>query len=85
MEPKITSKTKVIQKSEPYGMPPIVVHHLMDETTKKKLRKIFLSLHSDPKGQNILNNLQIDRFIPGNDEDYTTVREMQNFLNDKKQ
>ena len=79
--PEITKKTIIVDKSPPYGIPPIVVSPKIDAGLKKKLKNIFLSIHKYPQAKTILDNLQIDRFIEGNDDDYDTVREMQNFIN----
>ncbi|MEW5949299.1 MAG: phosphate/phosphite/phosphonate ABC transporter substrate-binding protein [Thermodesulfobacteriota bacterium] len=80
VNPEITKRTKIIEKSPPYGIPPVVVHPSMDEPTKNKFRNIFLGIHKHPKGKEILSRLQIDRFEPGNDADYDTVREMQRWI-----
>lgn len=79
-KPELTGKTTVIEKSAPYGIPPVVVSPAMDPEMKEKLKKVFLSIHENQRGKAILAKLQIDRFIEGNDEDYNTVRDMENFL-----
>lgn len=71
---------RVIEKSPPYGIPPIVVHPSMNQRLKNKLKAIFLSIHKTPEGKKILENLMIDRFIKGDDKMYDSVRELQNFL-----
>lgn len=78
--PEVTQKTIIIEKSPPYGIPPIVVHPSMQPETKENLKKIFFSIHEDPEGKAALNKLQIDRFTAGDDADYDTVRELQQFL-----
>ncbi len=80
VDPVLTSRTSIIKKSPPYGMPPIVVHPSMEEEKKEKLRTLFFTLHEDPEGAKILNSMLIDRFEPGNDADYNSVREMQKFI-----
>lgn len=78
--PKLTEKTIIIEKSTPYGIPPVVVSPSMTPEMKEKLKDIFLSLHEHPEGKKTLNKLLIDRFVEGNDEDYKTVRELIHFL-----
>ena len=80
VDPALTSHTRIIKKSSPYGMPPIVVHPALEEEKKEKLRTLFFTLHQDPEGSQILNAMLIDRFEPGNDADYNSVREMQEFV-----
>lgn len=81
--PDLTEKTFIVEKSPPYGIPPVVTHHSMDPRIKAKLKNVFFSVHENPIGKRILDNLQIDRFVEGDDKDYDTVRELQNFLNSK--
>lgn len=82
--PAITAKTIIIEKSSPYGIPPVVVTSTMEPEEKEKLQKLFLSIHEDPEGKMILKNLEIDRFVEGNDDDYKTVLKLQEFLNSRR-
>ncbi len=75
-DPKFTSRTRIIRKSEHYGIPPIVASkHLLSEL-KDRIRQLFFSMHDDPKGQKILAELMIDRFIAPRDEWYDSIRQM---------
>lgn len=73
---KITSKTKIISTSSPYGIPPIVVSKDINPILKEKLRKVFLEMHEDPEGQAILKRLNIDKFAQAEDQEYNSIREM---------
>jgi phosphonate transport system substrate-binding protein len=84
INPRLTSCTRIIKKSPPYGMSPIVVHPSMEEEKKEKLRTLFFTLHEDPEGKKILDSMLIDRFEPGNDEDYNSIRDMQRQLDAQK-
>ncbi len=75
--PIFTSKTRIIRKSEPYGIPPIVASRFLAPDLKNRIRKVLFSMHSDPRGQNILNELMIDRFTPTRDEWYDSIRNME--------
>jgi phosphonate transport system substrate-binding protein len=76
LDPGQTSRTRVIVHSPPYGIPPVVVHPALESDLKARLREIFLSLHEDPRAAPLLERLRIDRFEPGVDSDYDSVREM---------
>jgi phosphonate transport system substrate-binding protein len=78
--PGLTQKTKIVEKSPPYGIPPVVTTPAMNPDTKAKLKNIFFSVHEDTKGKKLLETLQIERFVEGDDKDYDTVRELQNFI-----
>jgi len=78
--PKFTSKTRIILKSLPYGIPPVVVPKGLDAGLKERLRKVFLEAHTDPKGADILQKMHIDRFVMINDKAYDSIREMKTWL-----
>ena len=81
--PKFTSKTKIIEKSPPYGIPPIVVRPGMDPKLKERLRAVFLNAHKDPKGREILKNMMIDKFVLLDDHAYDSIREMKSFMDEQ--
>ncbi len=74
--PVHTSMTRVIKKSELFGGPPLVVSTFLPEPLIQDLRTIIFSMHKDPDGQRILNELMIDRFIGLKEEWYEPVRKM---------
>ena len=80
IDPKLTEKTRIIEKSPPYGIPPIVVHPDLDPASKAVLKKILLSLHQQAPAAAVLAKLQIDRFAEGDDAMYDSVREMERWL-----
>ncbi len=67
INPEFTSKTRIIEKSPPYAIPPVVVPSDLDPDLKKQLQQIFLNAHTDPKGQELLNKMMIDKFVLIND------------------
>lgn len=82
--PVYTSLTKIIEKSPPYGIPPVVVTKRTDPKLKEALRQAFLDMHKDPKGKAILDNIMVDKFIIPKDSDYNSVREMEKFISTRK-
>ncbi len=71
---------KIIEKSDYFGIPPIVVPSNLDSKLKSIIKSSLLSMHKDSIGKEILNQLLIDKFIEGNDSNYDGIREMQNDL-----
>jgi len=71
-----TSRTRVIKKSEPYGMPPIVASSKLPSALKKRIRQVLVLMHQDDAGKKILAELMIDRFVRPEDEWYNSIREM---------
>jgi phosphonate transport system substrate-binding protein len=80
MNPSLTSQTRIIRKSKPYGIPPIVAHRDADPELKDLIRQFLLSMHEDPEGQRILGELMIDRFIAPQEKWYETIIEMKQHL-----
>lgn len=80
--PEKVKNIKVIEISEVYGIPPIVVPTSLGKATKQKLKKIFLEIHRDTVGKKILDKLMIDRFEEGKDENYNSIRK--NFIYTKQ-
>jgi phosphonate transport system substrate-binding protein len=74
--PTFTSKTRIIRKSEPYGIPPIVASKSLTPQLKALIRQELLAMHQDNEGKKILNELLIDRFISPRDEWYDSIRKM---------
>jgi len=77
--PALTAHTKIIKKSEPYGIPPVVVPAGLDPTLKENLRDLFLNLNTDTAGKKILAELLIDKFIVVDDHQYDSIRKMQRY------
>jgi phosphonate transport system substrate-binding protein len=80
MNPEFTAKTKIIEKSPPYGIPPVVVRPRMEPQLKEKIRAAFLNAHKDEKGREILKHMMIERFVPIDDRAYDSIREMKSFM-----
>lgn len=72
----ITNTTRVILKSDRYGIPPLVASKTLPTELKGQIRQLLLSMHQDAKGRGILGQLMIDRFIEPSDEWYEGIREM---------
>ncbi|MEA3373006.1 MAG: phosphate/phosphite/phosphonate ABC transporter substrate-binding protein [Campylobacterota bacterium] len=75
-DPIFTKQTKIIARSDPYGIPPVVVRPGLKQEVKERLKKTFLSLHEEPKSKEILEKMKVDRFVEIEDAHYNTIREM---------
>jgi len=74
--PTFTSKTLIIKKSEPFGIPPLVASKNLSVKFKERIRQILFSMHQDPEGKKILAELMIDRFIAPQEEWYDNLRQI---------
>uniref|UniRef100_A0A7C4MLM1 Phosphate/phosphite/phosphonate ABC transporter substrate-binding protein n=1 Tax=Desulfatirhabdium butyrativorans TaxID=340467 RepID=A0A7C4MLM1_9BACT len=74
--PYYSAKTRVIQKSEGFGSPPIVVSNALSKDVIESLTHILLTMHQDLEGQRILSGLLVDRFESPKTEWYDPIRNM---------
>jgi phosphonate transport system substrate-binding protein len=74
--PELTSKTRIIKKSQPFGIPPVVVPSNLDPELKEELKEIFLHMYEDERGKEILSKIKIDLFIEVEDSHYNSIRKM---------
>jgi phosphonate transport system substrate-binding protein len=79
-DPTFTARTRIVEKSPPYGIPPVVVHPGLDAEFKQRLRDLFMTLHNDEEAAFLMRQLHIDRFVGGDDGTYDSVREMQRWI-----
>lgn len=75
-------KTRIIKRSPPFGIPPVVVTRDIDPDLRKKIRDAFLSMHKTKKGKAILDAMMIESFAEVHDKDYDSIREMQRVVID---
>ncbi len=79
-DPELASKTKIIARWGPYGIPPVVVNPALDPQLKYELRDFFLNIHNSDEGRRILDDLAIDKFVLVSDDIYDSIREMKTKL-----
>ncbi len=83
-EQRWPAQTRIIDRSEPFGIPPLVVSPDIDGELKEKLRSAFLNMHDDPRGRKILDRVLIDRFTEIEDSAYDSIREMETLIRDAR-
>lgn len=72
----LAGRVKVVWRSPPHAMPPIVVHPGLEPALKEGLRWALLSMHRSPAGAGALRRAGIDRFEVIADSAYDEVRRM---------
>jgi len=65
--PERLKNIRIVEKSQFFGIPPVVVPPSTPDSTLKKLQRILCQMDKDSLGVKILKKLMIDRFIPAND------------------
>lgn len=77
---ELTAKTRIIHKSEAYGIPPVVASPTMPKERRSAIQHALLTMHETPYGKSILQKLLIDRFVLPQDQWYGSIRTMQQAL-----
>ncbi|WP_051258176.1 substrate-binding domain-containing protein [Desulfovibrio cuneatus] len=77
---ELTAKTRIIHKSEAYGIPPVVAASSMPQERREAIQHALLAMHTSAQGKQILQNLLIDRFVLPQDHWYSSIRTMQQTL-----
>jgi phosphonate transport system substrate-binding protein len=62
-DPGLIAKTRVIHRSPPLGIPPIVASTALPAPTRARLREILLELHRDAEAAAMLRVIHVDRFV----------------------
>lgn len=83
-DPRFTSQTRIIERSQPYGIPPVVASPRLDAKTKQEIRRTLLHAHEDEQGRAILRGMMIDRFVPIEDSAYDSIRTMKRWIAGQK-
>lgn len=74
----VTASTRIIRKSDAYGIPPLVASKNLSDESKERIRALLFSMHHDIEGKKILGQLMIERFIEPRDDWYDSIRAMSN-------
>ncbi len=83
-KPGLTEEIKIIEVSPPFGMPMVVTRPDLNQELKSRLRGLFLSANSDSQIKSALTNMDIEKFTLIDDSAYNSIREMINFIEEKK-
>lgn len=78
------AQTRIIHRSPQFGIPPVVVPPGIDPRLKLAIREIFLNMHDDPAGKQILDGMRIERFALVPDSNYDSIRAMSTFVDNSK-
>ncbi len=82
--PERVENINILEKSEEFGIPPVVVPVSLNSECFKKYQNVFLNLHNDSVGKSILKKLNIDKFVIVNDSIYTGVFRLKEYIENVK-
>jgi len=74
--PALIARTRIIGRSAPHPIPPVVVRSGLPPEVKARLRAVFLEMDRDPRGRVILASMGFKRFVATTDRSFDGIREM---------
>ncbi len=75
-DPALSHQIRIIHRSPPFGIPPVVASPGLPPRQKAELRQILLDMPADPTGRQILAELGFDRFTVLDDSAYDSARQI---------
>ncbi len=60
---ELVQKLRIIEKSPPFGIPPLVASPHIETELFERLRRLLLEMDRDPAGRRVLRKMNIDRFV----------------------
>lgn len=74
--PDIAQRTKIIQRSDQFGFPPIVARRGIDPALKQKFAATLFAMANDSEGRALLQALMLDGFTSVSPSHYDSVRQL---------
>lgn len=71
-----TARTRVVARSPEFGHPPIVARANLAPDLAQDLRAAFTGMTRDAEGRALLANLNLDGFVPGNEQLFDSIAGM---------
>ncbi|MCE7948594.1 MAG: phosphate/phosphite/phosphonate ABC transporter substrate-binding protein [Chloroflexi bacterium CFX4] len=73
-DPSLAQRVRVIHRSPPFGIPPIVISPDARPQLKATLQELLYAMVNDPEGREALSALGVERFVPISDDAYDSAR-----------
>lgn len=75
-DPTLAERIRVIHRSPPFGIPPVVVSPNVRPQQKALLREVLLTMHETQQGREALQALGLERFVLIEDNTYDSARQI---------
>ena len=80
IRPELTKKTRVVWRSEEFGFPPFVTRKSLPYAEYNSFRHVLKSMKNEPEGRRLLQRLNLDGFISGDDRLFDGIRSAIHFM-----
>lgn len=74
--PDLTGRTRVVERSPEFGFPPFVAGASVPPAEIDAMRRVLTSMSSDAEGRTLLARLNLDGFVPGDEELFGGIARM---------
>jgi phosphonate transport system substrate-binding protein len=74
--PELTTKTRIVWKSEEFGFPPFVAGKTVAPADIMAMRKALLAMPQDEEGAKLLRQLRLDGFVAGDEHMFDSIAQM---------
>lgn len=71
--PELTAQTRIVTKSPEFGFPPFVSRRSVESGDEEAFRNALIFMSRDAEGRELLEELNLDGFVPGNDIIYHSI------------
>jgi phosphonate transport system substrate-binding protein len=78
--PELTSRTRIVTESPEFGFPPIVASRSVSMRDMKAFQTVLFSMEEDLEGTSLLDKLNINGFVYGNESLYASIADMSRFV-----
>lgn len=78
--PEVTTRTRIVWKSDEYGFPPFVARRSVSESDFQHLQYVLLNMNRDKLGRSLLAQLNLDGFIVGGKTLFASIEANMNFV-----
>jgi len=85
IRPDITTRTRIVRRSPLFGFPPFVVRSQLPVGDVQRLRAVLLGMDRDEAGRNLLQRLNLDGFVAGNDHLFDSIRSADHYYGRSQQ
>lgn len=79
-DPSLMQKVRIIHRSPPFGIPPVVVNPALRPQIKAELQNILLEMANNPEGIIALKKIGVEKFVQIEDTAYADVRALMNTI-----
>lgn len=82
MQPELTARTRVVEKSPPFGHMPFVARRATSPVTIAAMRKVLVGMSGDAEGRELLVKMNFDGFAAGDRRLYGSIGAMMAVVDD---